>query len=204
VFVGTQIRRVVGGDGDRFDMLFAAAEPTDRPVELRLELALPLLEEVDRRNDHERRGVEVGHPTDGDDGFAAPGGEFDDAAVAGVVPGSECVALVVPEFVPRAEVLDRWREDPLVQREAPVQAGLAEDGVPESRRAVALRALVVADERQPLERGRLGAVDADGALVVAEADHGRHRRAGGLYPSPDGFLNSYWRGPALPAHERRG
>ena len=49
------VGRVVGGDGQRLDVVVAAAEQADRDAERRRQLAVPLVQQVDRRRDDQGR-----------------------------------------------------------------------------------------------------------------------------------------------------
>jgi len=100
-FVGPQIRRIVGRNRQGFDALFAAAEPTDRHLELGFEFALPLFEQVDCRNHNESGSVDVGDSRERDDGFPRAGREFEHTTAVAVEPCVEGFLLVLTEFVAR-------------------------------------------------------------------------------------------------------
>src|SRR5262245_17037747 len=88
------VGRIVRRDGQRLQVIIAAAEQTDRDTEGQGEFAVPLIEQVDSGRDHQRGTLGA---LDGEDGkvrFAGAGRQHDDAARALGPPGFERLGLV--------------------------------------------------------------------------------------------------------------
>ena len=92
---GHQIaRRVIGGDGQWQDLLLAAIidahvrrEGVDQP-------GVPLVEQIDRRGDHQRRAVHAADRLNGHEGLARARGQHDAPAPPRLLPGRQRFELI--------------------------------------------------------------------------------------------------------------
>jgi len=164
--LGFQVRRVVGGDGDRLPALFAAAEAADGAVELPLQFGLPLVQQVDGGDDDERRRAQRLDGGDADDGLAAAGRQFEVPAVVTGAPVVEGCLLVRAELV-RRDGVDRGQVEHTVVHVEPARfEGPYEGRVSVGRRARRPRPLVALDAGEL--RGQVP-LDPDGSVLVPEA-----------------------------------
>jgi len=169
------VRRVVRRHRDCRSPLLAAAKSPDRHVELRVQLLLPLLEEVDRRDDDERRNAFVDYRADRDDRLAGTGRELHDSPLVRVVPGGECRPLVRTELVRGREVelvrgLSVPRRDAVVDRDAGDRQGSSDRSILVRWGSARLRPRIRFDPRQRRERRLVRRLDAYRAGLVREAD----------------------------------
>ena len=82
-----QVRGIVGGHGDRLDVVVASADQSHLDVELAGDHAVPLLHQVDSGDDHQGAALDARHGHQGDEGFSRAGGQHDHAPSAGLPPG---------------------------------------------------------------------------------------------------------------------
>ena len=73
--VHVQVRRVVGGDGERLDVVLAAADDADGDAERGAEQVVPLADEIERRRDDERAAPLVVDGQHRDVALSGPGGQ---------------------------------------------------------------------------------------------------------------------------------
>ena len=107
-------RARVRRDRDRRDAMVAVAEPTDRMRPARRERARPLIEQHARRHEDQRRDAELGDRGERDERLAGAGRQHDHAAIAGIAPARERVALIPAQLAATTTRLER--RCPLVQR----------------------------------------------------------------------------------------
>ncbi len=174
--VGTQIRGIVGRHSHRLDALLAAAKPADRGLKFGFEFALPLFEQVDRRNDDQRRLLTGGHRCKGDYGFAGSGREFEHATAVAVEPRVEGILLVLAEFVARRQRDRLSPEDGIVDIGVNAAEHVADRRVVVGRRAGRLAPWVALNARQAIEGGIALAVALDTKGAVLKAERERHYR----------------------------
>jgi len=175
-FVGPEVGRIVGRHRHALDALFAAAEPTDRRVELGFELALPLFEQIDRRDDDQRRRLGIGDRSQRDDCFARAGGEFEDAPAVAVDPRVEGVLLVVAEFVARRQGQRVGGEDAVLYVGIEFPEEITDRRVEHRRGAGGVAPGVGFDTRQAAERRIALAVAGDPKRAVLEGEPDCHCR----------------------------
>ena len=117
-----QVRGVVGRDGERLDVVIAAADDADRHAEGRAQEVVPLPHEVERRRDDERAAPHGVDRQDRDVRLAGAGRQHDDAAPACALAtpssasvwngrGSRCTRAPGGELGVAPRVVDRrrWR-----------------------------------------------------------------------------------------------
>ena len=93
-----QVRRVVGRDRERLDVVLAAADDADRAAEGGAEQVVPLADEIERRRDDERAAPLVVDGQERDVGLAGARRQDDDAAAAMRAPRRERLGLVRPRL----------------------------------------------------------------------------------------------------------
>src|SRR5437867_812256 len=74
------MRGVVGGDGERLQIVVAAAEQTNWLAEVVDHFAVPLVEQIDGRRDDEGGASGLADGEDGGVSLAGAGRQYDDAA----------------------------------------------------------------------------------------------------------------------------
>ena len=89
-----QVRGIVGGHGDGLDVVVSPADQPDFGVELAGNHAVPLLHQVDGRNDDQRAALDAGHAHERDESLARAGRQYDDAPSARLPPGVHGLLLV--------------------------------------------------------------------------------------------------------------
>ena len=75
-----QVRRVVGGDGERLHVVLAAADDAHRVAEGDAQDVVPLADQIERGGDDQRAAALVVDGQAGDPGLARAGRQDDDAA----------------------------------------------------------------------------------------------------------------------------
>src|SRR4051812_48246156 len=87
-------RGVVGGHGERTNVVLAAPYQPDRPPERYRQKIVPLAHQIERGRDHERAAALVVDRHDRDVALASAGGQDDDAATSRPSPSVERLGLV--------------------------------------------------------------------------------------------------------------
>jgi len=117
--IGVDVGRIVGGDGQGFDLPFAAAQYPHLGLELLLKPGAPLGHQIEGWSHHQRGGVQLGDGFYPHEGLAASGGEDNYAAAVVGGPCIQGLALVVSQY--RAALkLGTWQqiEDLVIEFEA--------------------------------------------------------------------------------------
>src|SRR5688572_19834117 len=138
--VQVQISALVGGDGDRLEIVLSI------PIRAhlgRIELAdrlHPLVKELPGGDNYEGGRFEDQHGPEGEPGLAAPGGQADESPPAGRRPGMERLGLVrtqLRQAIPRD---GRWLEALRAFRTALAGDATSSQPLEEVRQAIRLRA----------------------------------------------------------------
>ena len=96
--IGVDVGRVIGGDGQGFDLPFAAAQYPHLGLELLLQPGAPLSHQIEGRSHHQCGGVQLGDGFYPHEGLAASGGEDDYAAAVVGGPCIQGLVLVVSQY----------------------------------------------------------------------------------------------------------
>ncbi len=89
------VGRIVGRDGDRLQIVSAAADDAAMDAEGCFEVEVPLGDEIERRRDDEGRSPFAGHGQLCDEAFSGASWEYHHAASAVLFPGLERFALII-------------------------------------------------------------------------------------------------------------
>src|SRR6185437_13375914 len=92
--IEVNVSGIVGRDGERLNLVMTAADKSDRPIKGDEQFAVPLVEQINRGRDHERRAGGLVDGEDGQERLAGAGRQHDDAARPAAPPGFERLGLM--------------------------------------------------------------------------------------------------------------